>query len=90
MTEKQAIKIRSIFCNKIPQEQLYTRMTDELANEFDIAIEKQIPKKPTNISGRYWGKAKSGKCPICGSGVNSREYNYCKKCGQKIDWSDTK
>ena len=53
-------------------------------------LEKQIPKKPINaVSGRYFGKAKSGECPVCGRGVNSQEYQYCRKCGQKIDWSDT-
>ena len=43
MTEKQAIKIRSIFCNRIPQEELYTQMTNELAIEIDKSIKKQIP-----------------------------------------------
>ena len=53
------------------------------------ALEKQIPKKATNLSGRYWGKAKSGTCPKCQSGVNSMQNHYCSKCGQALDWSDT-
>ena len=89
MTKNQAIKIRSIFCNRIPQEELYIQRTEELATEFDKAIKKQIPQKPIHIRGTHWGKGKGGKCPICKSGVNSLEYQYCRKCGQKLDWSDT-
>ena len=90
MTERQAIKIRSIFSNKIPQEELYTQLTDELATELDNAIKKQIAQKPYHLlKNRYWGTAKGGYCPVCNSIVNSRENQYCRKCGQKLDWSDT-
>lgn len=49
------------------------------------ALEKQIPKKPTNLRG--FGKYSTviGTCPICGSGNNS-EYPYCGFCGQALDW----
>lgn len=50
------------------------------------AIEKQIPKKPTDFSGRHWGKAIGGNCPNCNSAVNSKEYRYCRNCGQALDW----
>lgn len=53
------------------------------------ALEKQIPKKPLNPCGRYYGKAKGGSCPICGASTNSVTYTYCRKCGQALDWSDT-
>ena len=89
MTEKQAIKIRSIFCNRIPQEELYTPLTEELATELDNAIKKQIPKKAYDIRGTHWGKGKGGHCPICNCGVNSVRHQYCPKCGQKLDWGDT-
>ena len=103
MTKEQAKKIRSIFCNKIPQEELYTPQTEELATEFDNAIEKQIPKKPKILTWQLlidsgW---KHG-CPNCGCavGVNKNlgfayeEYlepneSYCCSCGQALDWSDT-
>lgn len=51
------------------------------------ALKKQIPKKPLNPCGRYYGKAKGGNCPICGAGTNSVTYTYCRKCGQALDWS---
>ena len=98
MTKEQAKKIRSIFCNKIPQEELYTQQTEELATEFDNAIEKQIPKKPTphivdvekiKIGNANWCKNTTiYKCPDCNEFI-SRLYDFCYKCGKKIDWSDT-
>lgn len=49
-------------------------------------LEKQIPKKATDI--RYFGEAGYyiGLCPCCKSGNNS-EFQYCGDCGQAIDWS---
>lgn len=97
MTEKQAIKIRSVFCNRIPQEELYTKLTDELAIEIDNAITKQVPKKPTphrvdidkiKIGNANWCKGTTVyKCPCCNDFI-SRIYDYCYKCGQALDWSD--
>ena len=59
----------------------------ELQELIDIAIEKQIPKKPSGtltISGisRY----KSGVCK-CGTAI-AMVYKYCPNCGQSIDWSE--
>lgn len=45
------------------------------------ALNKQIPKKPTDI-------AKSelyGKCAVCGQVVHVGN-RYCDQCGQAIDW----
>ena len=42
MTEKQAIKIRSIFCNRIPQEELYIQRTEELATELEEPLKPLI------------------------------------------------
>lgn len=58
-------------------------------NDINIgikALEKQIPKKATDI--RYFGEAGYyiGLCPCCKSGNNS-EFQYCGDCGQAIDWS---
>ena len=50
------------------------------------ALEKQIPKKPLNLCGRYFEKAKGGNCPCCGAQTNSSTYTYCRKCGQKLLW----
>lgn len=58
-----------------------------LALDMGIAaLEKQIPEKPLNLCGRYFGKAKGGNCPCCGAQTNSSAYTYCRKCGQKLLW----
>lgn len=67
------------------------RVTDE---EEYRAIEKQTAKKP-NLEGD--GYDDSGNiiydtwiCPGCGERyeVDYDDFDYCPKCGQKIDWSD--
>ena len=64
----------------------------ELHSLIDVALEKQIPKKP--IDNRYpWAI-----CPVCGGSVyvekvqehiQNNETTYCEHCGQALDWSDT-
>lgn len=52
------------------------------------ALKKQIPKKP-NIHGYREGReinTISYTCPICNKHIG-RE-NFCKHCGQALDWSD--
>ena len=95
MTENQAIKIRSIFCNRIPQEELYTQLTEELAVELDNAIKKQIPKKLTHEATL----PKCCTCPSCKNVVDEFEtfwgqkirvcVEFCKYCGQALDWGDS-
>lgn len=52
------------------------------------ALNKQIPKKPTEQ-----GKSpeeenyKFGGCPICTATVFG-DMHFCDNCGQAIDWSD--
>lgn len=54
------------------------------------ALEKQIPKKPNKIKWDY-------TCPCCNADEfyliydcqKDGKYNYCAKCGQALDWSDT-
>ena len=57
------------------------------------ALERQIPKKPENHSGRYYDNL----CPLCGKRIKSgqgsssrQRTNWCNHCGQAIDWSDIK
>ena len=60
------------------------------------ALEKQLPKKPTYEGDGY---APDGtfvydtwECPNCGGcyEVDYDDYDYCPKCGQKIDWSENR
>ena len=50
------------------------------------AFEKQIPKKPHKIYEKL-----SVKWCECGYylGELKNEQNYCKNCGQALDWGDT-
>lgn len=60
---------------------------DEACLVACVALDKQIPKKPTNLRG--FGKYSTviGTCPTCGGGNNS-EYPYCGGCGQALNWGD--
>ena len=64
------------------------------------ALNKQIPKKPTYVDTRFrhHGKHISDgssldecyKCPNCKNHIFHvfDSENYCKYCGQRLDWSD--
>ena len=84
MTEEEAIEI-------LKDERDYAQLPWYVNQALEMAIkalEKQIPRKPLNPCGRYYGKAKCGNCPICGAGTNSVTYTYCRKCGQALDWGE--
>lgn len=49
------------------------------------ALEKQIPKKPVNVT--HFVNSTSGNCPVCNGRLLN--VNYCQRCGQALDWSDT-
>ena len=52
------------------------------------ALEKQIPKKPTNKSLEFDGKY--GYCPCCNRILaDHSNFRRCPDCGQALDWSDT-
>ena len=57
---------------------------DEAGNMGVEALEKQIPKKPINKSGRYSGHY---LCPTCNRIYWKDEIvpNYCQGCGQKFN-----
>ena len=52
------------------------------------ALDKQIPKKPIK-SDREIRYCEVWKCPSCGFEWSSRVVDFCYKCGQAIDWSET-
>lgn len=61
------------------------------------ALEKQIPKKPTNLVSKLLiGQGWTYKCPTCLSACGENRYHpevtcddvYCSQCGQKLDWSN--
>ena len=52
-------------------------------------IEKQIPKKPIILGYREGREINtiSYTCPMCHK--HTSKENYCRDCGQALDWSDT-
>ena len=73
-----------------------TDTQSDFIDEIEIAIsalEKQIPKKPKEIheiacEDVYY---LAFVCPSCNTSVFGQPYrpNYCKHCGQALDWSDS-
>lgn len=66
------------------------RISKDCYKSIVSALEKQIPKKPIGRHTNY-------KCPVCdrrvrsGKGSSSFVVDYfCQRCGQALDWSDTK
>lgn len=54
-------------------------------------LEKQIPKKPIPIIGKYTNTVISWSCPNpdCDNedlGNNEYQFECCECCGQKLDW----
>ena len=88
MTLQEAIKT-------LEKEYLGDSENMELAKQMGaIALEKQIPKKPIGKTETTFGDV----CIVCPNCENrglanpfakSRVYDYCPKCGQALDWSDT-
>ena len=60
--------------------------------ELKEAKEKQIPKKPTEINEIAYGKFYriDFMCPSCDTSNIENPYkpNFCKHCGQKLDWKE--
>lgn len=59
------------------------------------ALEKQIPKKPVCRTDVHTNTP-TGFCPVCSLLVHENiterhgNTNYCRFCGQALDWRDTK
>ncbi len=63
------------------------RISKECYKAIIAALEKQIPKKPTDIKSWEFDRQKIGICCICGTGANS-DMKYCDNCGQALDWHE--
>ena len=68
---------------------------DEDIDLIRAIVKKEIPKKPYFESDGYadgYPVYDKWICPRCGHNyeVDSDKFDYCPKCGQRIDWSDEK
>ena len=85
MTNQEALEVI-----KLAQEQHEWEYPMDYATAFDMAIsalEKQIPKKPTNCIWYGDGSA-MGHCPMCDTFLDSDSDAHCCGCGQAILWSE--
>lgn len=64
-------------------------IANEVFEEMKKALEKQVPKKPTHAHGNYY-------CPTCkdtwllwDDAIPNEHDNFCRYCGQKINWEET-
>ncbi len=86
MTYKEAIG--QLMCNN---EHDFVNADDLEAFKIAVSVlEKQIPKKPVLRQTPQNAKFKlvEYECPECHT-WKPRGTNYCSKCGQALDWSDT-
>lgn len=74
-------------------------MQDQIAENADLdfmlaAIEKQIPKKPETRKLTAVYREKLCECGewLCstadGKIIGGTESNYCRRCGQRLDWDE--
>ena len=53
------------------------------------ALEKQIPKKPTQTGEQHIRYSMNYVCPLCGNHFSGTGIaSYCYHCGQALDWND--
>lgn len=82
MTSKEALEI---ITNAIQSNKNMTAEQDMALAIAQKALEKQIPKKPLDITTEYDGDY--GRCPCCGMPVSDfHEMKRCGSCGQALDW----
>ncbi len=67
------------------QTEKHTAKQDKALAMVQKAVEKQISKKPVNISNFLY------TCPTCEIVLIESAYyhSYCRNCGQALDWGDT-
>ena len=90
MTYKEAhtfleVKQREMTRNRY----LYNEKAININGLAILALEKQIPKKPKRDKEYSLGRV----CPKCHDYLGNVQFithhcNYCKNCGQALDWSD--
>ena len=96
MTNEEAFKQLVKFKNSLLMELRNVGYHPTLDNESPIefiyialqALEKQVPKEPKHIETDGFGY-----CPNCGEcaetmGYDAIQFNFCDKCGQRIDWGE--
>lgn len=97
MTPEEAIKTIRVAIAEVEWD--YPMNYAEAFETAINALERQTPKKPRahtvdvdklKIGNANWCKGTTVyRCPNCNDFI-SRIYDFCYKCGQKIDWGNDK
>ncbi len=76
-------------CNLIDHEE-YRENLKSIDKDYDLLKQALKRNEPMKIdSPNYYGFGYF-KCPKCKDIVVEEYDNYCRECGQKLDWSDDK
>ena len=81
--EKAIEYLKESLCDQ-KQGESYQEYHNAVLNLAIKALEKQMPKKPDDISKIYTGE-KIGTC-VCGYDSALEHEKHCHNCGQKLDW----
>ena len=79
MTKKEAIQVIK---NNLPTNGTYETLTEALVIAIEV-LERSVGEKS-------WYRADIEHCPVCSTEVGGENYedNFCRYCGQKIEWSE--
>lgn len=94
MTENEARIIRSGFANGVEYALGKTKIEDceettleHFAELVENATEKQVPKKPLKDEPSKLDVVQTYTCAVCGETIICSSALYCRRCGQRLDWS---
>ncbi|NBJ87910.1 hypothetical protein [Acutalibacter sp. 1XD8-36] len=94
MTEQEASRIRSAYCNGFQYpfgggfvEKCDMDEVNRTAELLDEAIKKQIPQHPILVNNHQNRPSPCYECPTChGSFTGTENVAYCYHCGQALNW----
>lgn len=95
MTEEERIKKALVNVSLLAEHSKYYNADPDLKDIelIESIVKKEIPMKPEVIGDGYADGElvyDTWICPNCGKNyeVEYDHYDYCPKCGQRIDWSE--
>ena len=69
----------------LPEDEFHIKWAQDTM-DLAAVIERDTPKKPLNQFFRY--RLHRGYCPSCKDEVTEYEYEVCRGCGQRLNWSE--
>jgi rRNA maturation endonuclease Nob1 len=89
MTEKEAIKQLNLLDEALNHQRFDAGESSQALQMAIAALNKQITKKTNIVHSRIFGNLY--ECPTCHTcRPRNGHGDYCKYCGQKLDWLEEK